>query len=74
MISTISPRVPPAEAASILGFSQKTLANWRSNGGGPRFIKINGGAVRYAVEELARWCDERTVTSTSEIAASNTRT
>lgn len=32
----------------------KTLANWRSNGEGPKYVKI-GGAVLYPVAELETW-------------------
>lgn len=32
----------------------KTLANWRSNGEGPKYVKI-GGAVLYPVAELEAW-------------------
>lgn len=72
----------PREAASQLAVSEKTLANWRCEGGGPRFVKIsrnrtgsNGpaGAIRYEVRELERWIAERTHTSTSSVATSSNR-
>jgi len=40
----------PAEAAEYLGVARQTLANWRSLGKGPRFVR-RGRLVRYA------WCD-----------------
>lgn len=36
----------------------KTLANWRSNGEGPKYVKI-GGAVLYPVDELEHWEQRR---------------
>ncbi len=44
-------RVGPKEAAEILGMSPQTLANWRSMGGGPRWLKV-GGRVFYEYREL----------------------
>lgn len=63
-----------AEAAVRLGLSVKTLANWRTAGVGPRFCKMRhkrgpAGAVRYDLRELARWIEQRSVSSTSEVTA-----
>ena len=44
----------PEDAARILGKSASTLASWRSDGKGPRYIKF-GGTIRYrpaAIEEF----------------------
>lgn len=41
----------PAEAADVLRLSDKTLANWRSKGVGPRFHKV-GGRIRYRYGDL----------------------
>ena len=44
----------PEDAARILGKSVSTLASWRSDGKGPRYIKF-GGQIRYrpaAIEEF----------------------
>lgn len=30
----------------------KTLRNWRSRGQGPAFIKLNNGAIRYALADV----------------------
>lgn len=40
----------------------KTLANWRSNGEGPKYVKI-GGAVLYPVEELEQWERKRIISN-----------
>ncbi|WP_035779707.1 helix-turn-helix domain-containing protein [Arthrobacter sp. H14] len=46
----------PAEAAAVLSVKEKTLANWRSNGQGPDFIKFyEGGLVRYEAKALELW-------------------
>lgn len=43
----------PSELARRWRISRKTLANWRSLGRGPRWIKI-GHAVRYPIAEIQR--------------------
>lgn len=55
-------------AAAYLKISQKTLANWRVAGSGPRFIKA-GGTVSYRVAELKSFVDSRVRTSTSDRGA-----
>jgi hypothetical protein len=39
--------------------SERTLANWRSSGEGPRFTKI-GGRVLYPVHSVEEWERKRT--------------
>lgn len=41
----------PAEAAGLLRISARTLANWRSQGIGPKYQKI-GGRVVYHIEDV----------------------
>lgn len=36
-------RLSTKEAAQYLGLAENTLANWRSTGIGPRFMRIGGG-------------------------------
>lgn len=36
----------------------RTLANWRSTGQGPDYVKI-GGKVMYPVDTLTKWEDSR---------------
>lgn len=45
-----------ADAASWLGISKKTLANWRVLRQGPPFYKI-GKAVRYRRDDLEAFVD-----------------
>jgi hypothetical protein len=47
---------------------EKTLANWRVTGRGPRFTKV-GGKIFYSLEEVAKWEEKNTNRSTSEYAA-----
>ena len=54
------------EAASILGFTQSALQAWRLKGGGPRFVKISARAVRYRLEDLEVFVEERLRTSTAD--------
>ncbi len=49
-----------AEVAAFLGgdFSEKTLANWRSAGKGPKYIKLSngrGGSIRYDWSDVHAW-------------------
>lgn len=63
----------PGEAAGMLGITAKTLANKRSTGGGPKYIKLgppppdgqrDNRRVRYDPAALADWTEsmERTRT------------
>jgi len=40
------------QAAEWLGLTEPTLRRWRCEGRGPRFVKLNGAAVRYTLSEL----------------------
>jgi DNA-binding transcriptional MerR regulator len=51
--------------AERIGLSPKTLANWRSSGGGPPFYKL-GGRVLYDPCDLDAWVASRRRTSTSD--------
>lgn len=48
------------EAARLLGISPGTLANWRSKGRGPVFVKL-GAAVRYWQRDLAEFVQRHRV-------------
>ena len=54
------------EAAELLCYSVRALQNWRSRGGGPKFIKVSARSVRYRRRDLLDWIDAHTVTSTSQ--------
>lgn len=44
--------------------SVRTLNNWRSQGKGPRFLRLEG-KILYPVEELEKWEQESLYSSTS---------
>ena len=49
--------VDAATAAQLLSVDEKTLANWRSAGRGPRFARL-GRMIRYPLVEIQRYRDE----------------
>ena len=51
---------PDTVAAEILSVKRQTLANWRSAGRGPAFVKV-GRAVRYRPEDLEEFIQKHTV-------------
>lgn len=55
-------------AANYVGLSVPTLQKKRSNGDGPRFLKL-GRSVRYRLSDLDAWLDAAAVASTSEAQA-----
>ncbi len=57
------------QAAEVLNLSIRTLQAWRVRGGGPRFVRLSGRAVRYRNADLAAYIEARTVTSTSDPGA-----
>jgi hypothetical protein len=52
------PLAPSAEVAWFLGIPEKTLAEWRSRGLGPDYLKI-GRYVRYRWSAVNAWLDTR---------------
>ena len=54
------------EAANFLGYSVRTLQNWRVRGGGPKFVKPSRRSVRYRRRDLIEWADDRLQSQTSE--------
>ena len=56
------------EAAQRLGVSPRTLVDYRSRGGGPKWVRI-ARAVRYRADWLDQWADDKAVTSTSQETA-----
>jgi len=43
------------QAARLMGFSYKTLENWRSKGQGPRYHLLPNKRVRYLKEDIDGW-------------------
>jgi hypothetical protein len=62
------------QAALYLAVSASTLNHWRSDGKGPRFVKLCGsarGAIRYRVADLRAYVDQNTFSSVAEAELSN---
>lgn len=57
--------VAPLEAAEQIGVATATLARWRCEGKGPRYVK-SGGRVIYLQEAIDQWLEERQRQHTSE--------
>ena len=47
------------EVANTCAISVATLRKWRSQGRGPRFLKI-GALVRYRPDDISAWIDHQT--------------
>lgn len=60
------PIIRPAELASALGLSQKTLSNWRAESRGPRFVRMGGGRTPavYRVSDVMEWLERSRVDDT----------
>lgn len=56
------------DAAPRIGVQPKTLANWRTLGIGPKFIRA-GGRIAYDPADIEAWKTARRVSSTSERVA-----
>lgn len=54
------------EAGEFLGYSIRTLQNWRVRGGGPKFVKVSARSVRYRRRDLNEWIDAHLRANTSE--------
>lgn len=53
-VVTLDELMTANEVADVLGLSAGTLANWRSLGMGPTYLKL-GGRVRYRVSNVNDW-------------------
>ena len=52
------PLAEPPAVAEVLGVPEHTLAQWRSRGKGPDYIKV-GRHVRYRWSAVNMWLDEQ---------------
>jgi predicted site-specific integrase-resolvase len=62
---TDTTHLSPTQLSQRWNLSPKTLERWRSNGGGPAFVKL-GNQVRYPLAEIERYEACRTRASTAE--------
>lgn len=51
------PLATPCEVSEALGIPEKTLANWRCQGNGPKYLKLGGKHVRYDWADVNAWLD-----------------
>ncbi len=58
-IRTAEPFLTPTEVTEVIPVSVSTLANWRSAGKGPRFVKV-GGRVGYRLSDVESWLSSAT--------------
>ena len=49
-----------AELSKAIGVPEKTLADWRSRGIGPAYVRV-GRHVRYRDVDVDRWLESQTV-------------
>lgn len=65
-------RLTPAEASAYFEgkISIRTLANWRSQGKGPKFLRLEG-KIMYPLEELQKWEEHSLYSSTSNYKAAS---
>ncbi len=62
----VSPLLTEAEAAEYLKLTCRALQAWRYKGRGPQYVKISSRAVRYRLEDLEGWIENRLRSSTSD--------
>ena len=60
---SLEPLHRPDWLAELIGKPESTLAQWRYLGKGPRYIKLEGGGIRYRESDVASWLDAQTVTT-----------
>lgn len=58
----------PAQVGEIMGWSLNTLANYRSRGEGPPYVKVRN-RVLYPADDLDRWIAEQAKKSDNKKAS-----
>ena len=64
-----APLLTEIQAAEILQLTPRALQAWRYQGRGPRFVKISARAVRYRLDDVEAWIENRLRRSTSDPGA-----
>ena len=54
----------PKQLAELFAVNENTIAQWRVQGNGPKFVKIQRH-IRYAANDVHHWMNERTFESTT---------
>jgi excisionase family DNA binding protein len=60
------PLLTPVDVAEELGVPVSTLANWRYQGLGPRYLRI-GRHVRYQAADVDKWLERQRVRHTRPV-------
>ena len=68
-MQTQAPLLTENEAAAHLKLTPRALQAWRYQGRGPQFVKISARAIRYRLEDLHSWIEDRLRASTSDPGA-----
>jgi predicted DNA-binding transcriptional regulator AlpA len=63
---TISSLLTPRQAAAYTGLALATLQRQRTEGTGPKFVKIGKRRVGYRLMDLLAWIDARVANSTAD--------
>ena len=63
-----APLLTTEEAAQYLTVSRRTLERWRTEGGGPAYVKL-GGCIRYRVSDLDEYIASELRTATCQQGA-----
>ena len=54
------------EVALALRVHPESVERWRRVGGGPRFRRLTGGAIRYAASDVAEYLEQAARVSTAD--------
>jgi predicted DNA-binding transcriptional regulator AlpA len=54
------------QAAEMLAIQRETLADWRVQGRGPRFLQLSLRCIRYRRSDVEKWIAQRERRSTSD--------
>lgn len=67
--ATLESLITTSDVANVTGLKAQTLAKMRTEGRGPRFIKLDGGKVCYRPSDIAAWLERNAHNSTSTATA-----
>lgn len=59
-MSEIDGLLTTGDLSGIIGISESRLRAWRSSGLGPPWCRLNG-SVRYRLEDVSSWIEERVI-------------
>ncbi|MBL8845466.1 MAG: AlpA family phage regulatory protein [Hyphomicrobium zavarzinii] len=60
------PILSPQQTAEYIGLTIPTLQRQRTDGTGPRFLKLGARKVGYRLSDIRSWLDERVAASTAD--------